>query len=96
MQTTFIGVGTCVGASIFVITGNAIEAAGPAIILTYLFGAFSKVPFYPLTTIVAIATTAIMIPMLSIEALVLGSVFAAAGIITLTLTKRIGKNRSPL
>ena len=48
-----------------------------------------KVPFYPLTTIVAIVTSAIMIPMLSIEALVLGSVFAAVGIITLTLTKRI-------
>ena len=39
MQTTFIGVGTAVGASIFIITGNAIEAAGPAIILTYLLGA---------------------------------------------------------
>ena len=51
-----------------------------------------KVPLYPLTTIVAIVTSAIMIPMLSIEALVLGSVFAAVGIITLTLTKRIGGN----
>ena len=41
IQTTFFGVGTAIGASIFVITGNAIESAGPAIILTYKFGAFS-------------------------------------------------------
>lgn len=53
----------------------------------YLYRPF-KVPFYPFTTIVAIATSVIMIPMLSTEALILGSVFAAVGIIILTLTKR--------
>ncbi len=56
----------------------------------HLFRPF-KVPFYPLTTILAIATTAIMIPMLSIEALFLGLAFAIIGIIILTLTKRIKK-----
>ena len=57
----------------------------------HLFRPF-KVPFYPITTILAIATTAIMIPMLSIEALTLGIVFAVVGLITLTLTKRVRKN----
>jgi APA family basic amino acid/polyamine antiporter len=55
-----------------------------------------KVPLYPLITIVAISTTAIMIPMLSTEALILGLIFAAVGIATLTLTKRIGKKHPEL
>ena len=53
-----------------------------------------KVPFYPLTTIVAIATSAMMIPMLSTQALFLGLVFAIIGLMTLTLTKRIGRNKT--
>jgi len=48
-----------------------------------------KVPFYPITTILAIATSAIMIPMLSIDALILGAAFAFIGLAILTLTKRI-------
>jgi amino acid transporter len=51
-----------------------------------------KVPFYPITTILAIATSAIMIPMLSIDALILGAAFAFIGLAILTLTKRI-KNK---
>ena len=43
VHTTFVGVGTAIGATIFVITGNAIASAGPAIILTYLFGALSAI-----------------------------------------------------
>jgi amino acid transporter len=57
----------------------------------HLFRPF-KVPFYPYATIIAIATTAIMIPMLSIEALALGLIFAVVGLITLTLTKRVRIN----
>ncbi len=56
----------------------------------HLFRPF-KVPFYPFTTILAIATSAIMIPMLSTEALILGLVFAFIGLITITITKRIKK-----
>jgi len=56
----------------------------------YLFRPF-KVPFYPYSTIIAVATTAIMIPMLSVEALVLGLGFALIGLITLTLTRRLKK-----
>ena len=43
VHTSFIGVGTAIGATIFVITGNAIASAGPAIILSYLFGALSAI-----------------------------------------------------
>jgi amino acid transporter len=54
----------------------------------HLFRPF-KVPLYPVTTILTIASTLVMIPSLSVEALALGSLFAALGLIMLTAMKRM-------
>jgi len=39
-QTTFIGIGTAMGGVMFAIMGQAIAAAGPSIVVTFLIGAF--------------------------------------------------------
>lgn len=40
IQTTFLGVGTAICGTMFVIMGRAVEAAGPSIVITFLIGAF--------------------------------------------------------
>jgi len=50
-----------------------------------------KVPLYPVTTMLAIGTTLFMIPSLSIEALVLGTLFAVVGLVMLTAMRRMRK-----
>jgi amino acid transporter len=40
IQITFLGVGTAICGTMFVIMGRAVEAAGPSIVITFLIGAF--------------------------------------------------------
>jgi APA family basic amino acid/polyamine antiporter len=50
-----------------------------------------KVPLYPATTLLSLATTLFMIPSLSVESLVLGSIFAVIGLVIFTVMKRMKK-----